>query len=85
MGERATGEKDFRSFFTCTKLHLVTASPLRNVLLEQLSFSQLIQSCQKWQYWHQKISQQQTKVTSSGDRPDDQWIKRLSLVQESNA
>ena len=49
------------------------------------SFSQLIQSCQKWQYRYQRISQEPKKVTSSGSRPDDHWIKRLSLVQDFNA
>ena len=40
-----------------------------NLLLSYIRvFSQSIQSCQKWQYWHDSILQQQ-KITFSGARP----------------
>ena len=49
------------------------------------SFSQLIQSWQKWQYWHQMIKQQQ-KITSSGALPDARdyyWFRSPMLNQLS--
>ena len=47
------------------------------------SLSILIQSCQKWKCWHQRILKQQKKGTSSGPRSDDHWIKSLILIHLS--
>ena len=51
-----TGTGSMGSDISCRNVHTgPTRGPVPGPIVRYSSFSQLIQSCQKWQYYHQRI------------------------------